>query len=59
MSFQNIRPGDRIRFSVRGQTVTAMVNPLLIFPTHVVVNHGNNGTVVSDTNFLHIVKRDA
>lgn len=37
------------------KTVTAKVNPLLIFETHVVCNYGHFGTVVNDSNFVRIV----
>jgi hypothetical protein len=62
MAFQNIKAGDRVRFAIRAPTgpilshITAKVNPLLIFDHHVVVNHGNNGTVVDSRNFLCIIK---
>lgn len=34
------------------QVRTAKVNPLLVFEDHVVVNRGNNGTVVDRSNFI-------
>jgi hypothetical protein len=67
-SFHDIKPGQRIRFTVheglrldRGRlvpvvkTVTRKVNPLLIFETHVVCNYGHFGTVVDESNFVRIV----
>lgn len=62
MTFQNIKPGDRVRFLLRPtgrgytEAFTAKVNPLLIFPDHVVVNHGNNGTVVDSRNFIKVIR---
>jgi hypothetical protein len=59
MNFMNIKRGDTVvfyKFDINGKSTIhkARVNPLLIFPTHVVVNHGNNGTVITETNFCGI-----
>ena len=69
-AYRNIKRGDRIRFKTQEglqldrktgrlmpviKTVTAKVNPLLIFETHVVCNYGHFGTVVNDSNFVRIV----
>lgn len=56
MSFQNISKGNTVVFVDRfGSERRAKVNPLLIFPTHVVVNYGTNGTVVNESNFVRVV----
>ena len=61
MSFKNIRAGDRVKFLdyAGGNTFVeriARVNPLLIFPDHVVVNHG--GRVVNSSNYIsHITPK--
>lgn len=60
MSFKGITPESRVTFrkyAGRGlngpefRTVTAKVNRLLIFPSHVVVG-GSCGTVVDDSNYI-------
>ncbi len=59
--FMGIEAGDRVTFRMyagRGlkgpeyKPKTAMVNPLLIFEDHVVVNHGAMGQVVNTTNYI-------
>ncbi len=66
MSFNNLKPNQRITFRIpnglrltkNGQveqeykTVSAKVNPLLIFETHVVANYGPCGQVVDSENFV-------
>lgn len=53
-AFYNIQPGDTVHWVDRfGVPRRAKVNPLLIFPGHVVVNHGPCGTVVDDSNYTH------
>jgi hypothetical protein len=65
MNFKGIQPGAKVTFQrynglqlVHGAVVstwkktTAKVNPILIFSTHVVVNHGNNGQVVDENNYI-------
>jgi hypothetical protein len=59
MSFKNLQRGDKVRFLVYANgrfsppvERVARVNPLLIFPDHVVVNYGTFGTVVDDRNFV-------
>jgi hypothetical protein len=56
MSFYNIRKGNTVVFRDRlGAEQKAKVIPLLIFPNHVVVSYGNNGTVVNESNFVRVV----
>lgn len=56
MNFQNIRPRARVMYRDRfGQERTGRANPLLIFPTHVVLDIGGKyGTpqVVNDSNYI-------
>lgn len=64
MNFKNINPGDKVRFLTFANgrfsppvTRSAKVNALLIFPHHVVVNYGPNGTVVDARNFVAVVRK--
>ncbi len=71
MSFKGIKAGDRIKFrqyaglGLNGpeyRDAVAKVNPLLIFPGHVVVNVGGKHgipQVVDDANFIGVVGRIA
>lgn len=67
MNYRNLKPNQKIRFKIpNGQrldfktgqiiqeykTVSAKVNPLLIFEDHIVANYGVFGTVVDDSNFV-------
>jgi hypothetical protein len=57
MSFQNIQDVDTVVYrGADGKKRGAKVNPLLIFTHHVVVNRGNNGTLVNDRNFVSVIK---
>lgn len=67
MAFQGIKAGDVVEFQryfglslSKGRDVSvyqAKVNPLLIFEDHVVVNYGNNGSVVNASNFIRVMPR--
>lgn len=55
--FQGIGRGARVTFRASRpghprHHLTAKVNPLLIFDTHVVVMHGTFGTVVNHDNYV-------
>lgn len=67
MGFQNIKPGDKVRYlryaghgkdGPQYKSKVAKVSPLLIFPTHVIVNEGGrygSPYVVDAKNFLAVV----
>ena len=50
-----VRAGDRV--TIRrpdGRIAAGNVNPLLIFPTHCVLNLGNNGTIADASNIVGV-----
>lgn len=65
MAFNNLKPNQRITFRIPNglaikngkvvqeyKRVSAKVNPMLIFETHVVANYGHFGQVVDSQNFI-------
>jgi hypothetical protein len=56
-TFQNLNPGDSVRFRYRDTEKTAPVLRMLTFPDHVVVKFGPCGHVVDSNNFIRVVRR--
>jgi hypothetical protein len=60
MTFQNIKANQMVWFRDRfGAIHKAKANALLLFPDHVVVNYGNNGMVVNESNIVRVGKAPA